>query len=462
MTAFPEADAEASSIEGNPMSAHPVDLGTPGIAEGTVIGDHIRILRRLGEGGMGEVYLADNLELPDKRYAIKVLHRELGTQPSFAGRLMGEAQMQSRLTDDNVVQLYDVLRWEDRLCLMMAYVEGSTLADLIGQSPGGLPEKRAIELMLDLLKGLNHAHEKGVLHLDVKPSNLLIDAAGRGRVTDFGISRSLEGSARPGEVAGTPAYMSPEQVEDPEHIDHRSDVFSAGIVFFEMLTGRLPFDEAASAVAGGRGAPYPQLVVPAADVRAFRKGVSPALARVVATALQRDRAARFQGCLEFEQAIRRYLRAQARRRTWAPLIAVLLVVGAVGSAAGYQWRRQVRAEAIGTLASTAVQQIDAYCRESARLRQRERAMDTAHQAGMSDLEAKFRRQVADMRRNLADIERGYADALGQLGGFDPAQVAEVLQARPAADAAAQRLMGVLRSDLATPGAAPVLAGRCRG
>ena len=451
------------------MSAQRDSLPDHELAEGSLIGDHFRVVRKLGAGGMGEVYLAENLNLPDKRYAIKVLRRDLSQIPRYAELLAGEAQKQSRLEHDNIVQIYDLLRWQQRHCLIMAFVEGMTLADMLDSEPGGLPEPRALDLVVHVLRALNHAHEKGVLHCDVKPANVLVDREQRVRVTDFGIARDvgLASSSLQLGVVGTPEYMSPEQATDPDRVDHRADVYAVGVLLFELLTGRLPFiHERADG-----NVRFPQLTDTPTDLREHRPDLAPMLARIVATAMQRDRAQRFQGCLEFLKAITVYRRRQRWRRTWLPAIGVTAVLALVGAVGSYQWQQKVKAsaaaerleaervaqaqrianeararESIQAALATAITQLDSMCRESLRLEARQVAMATATQAGFADLEAKFRQQIDAMRKNLSDYGRGYAASVTQMAKFDPRWVDEAIAARPRADADAGRWLDAVQAD----------------
>jgi serine/threonine protein kinase len=435
----------------------PTDPGED-IVEGGVIGDHFRILRKLGAGGMGEVYLAENANLPDKRYAIKVLRRELSSIEQYGQMLHDEAQRQARLEHENIVQLYDYFRWGQRYCLVLAFVEGQTLADIIEASPGGLPEKRALDLMLYILMGVNHAHEHGVLHCDIKPANVLVDTEQRVRVTDFGIARDLgpAAAARRGVVVGTPEYMSPEQIGDPEHVDHRTDVYSTGVVLFEMLTGKLPFKYEGEP----GGVRFPQLTVEPADIRDHRKELSPHLARIVTTALQASPAARFQGCMDFHEAILAYRRLQRWRRTWLPAIAGISLLAIAGAFGSYQWKKTIeeRAEAerleneaqarktVEALIATALKQLRSLCRESERLKTREEAVGTAAAAGFADLVTKLQTQVNDIRRNMTDYANSYADQLGQMTKFEVPVVNELLEAHPLQDPEDARFLPAVRSD----------------
>jgi hypothetical protein len=445
------------------VSGLPPRSSEEGIAEGTTIGDHFLITRKLGAGGMGEVYLAENLNLPGKRYAIKVVRKELTQVGHYAQQLEGEARRQGRLDHENIVQLYDYFRWQQRYCLIFPFVEGTTLAGLIDARPSGLKEEWALKLMRDILRGLNYAHENGVLHCDVKPANVLVDKEQRARVTDFGIARDV-GAGAAGErqvVIGTPEYMSPEQIADPDHVDHRADVFSAGVVLFEMLTGRLPFSREG-------GVRFPQLSTDPADIREFRKDLSPQLSRIVTTALQRDPAARFQGCSDFARSIVRYQRNRRWRRTWLPAIVIVSLLALVGALAFDQWvQAGARAErlktqriaeeekqknverarkTIGASIVTAIQQLDSLCRESARLQSRQKALAMASDSGIADLAAKFRGQIEDMHKNMADYSQGYAETLGQLAKFDPSLVKQLLEAHSQQDPESVRFLHAVRSD----------------
>ena len=440
-------------------------------APGTLVGDHFSLLRRLGSGGMGEVYLATNLNLPDKRYAIKVLRQELADEPRFAELLNAEAQRQARLDHDNIVQIYDYFQWQRHHCLVMTFVDGSTLADLIAAQPDGLKEAHALDVMLAILRGLNHAHEHGVLHCDIKPANVLVDTEQRVRVTDFGIARDLAPAA-PGErhaVVGTPAYMSPEQIASPDRVDHRTDVYSAGIVLFEMLTGQLPFkyeDEPG-------GTRYPQLSADPADIRDFRPKLSPRLARIVSTAMQREPAARFQGCIDFQRAIERYRRQQQIRRTWLPALAALSVVAVVAAVVNWQWKLKVEQEAeakrreaerialvekqenqararkaIEGLIVGGVKQLGSLCREEQNRQARLKLLRTSESEGFKDLAEKFRKQVQQIEQNMADYSNGYSSTLSQLTRFDAAMVDEQIGAHPPQDAESGAWLSPLRADYA--------------
>jgi len=413
---------------------------------GDTIGGHFVIRRKLGGGGMGEVFLAENLNVPDKKYAIKVLRREFSDQPRFVAMLRDEATKQSRLEHDNVVGMYDFLLWKDHYCLIQSYVEGKSLADMIAGSPGGLPLTVALPLMTGILSGLDHAHKIGILHCDVKPANVIVAKEdSRPRVTDFGISRDVGGKSRDSGVvgAGTAEYMSPEQVLSPYEIDHRSDVFSAGVLFFEMLCGRLPFDVDPEQ----HGAALPQLHQDAPDVRALRPDIPEPIARIVATALQRDPALRFQGCGDFRKAIADYLWWRRFIRILVPSLAVACVIAIVGTFFLLQWREGVNREArikreqnereAAMLAATTANEalvnvktsLNLLCRELNEYRAREPGLELARQAGDPDRVEKFRVRLSDMKANMDQYATKYGEAMRQLSSTGPDVVAAAITRR---------------------------------
>jgi len=207
---------------------------------GTIIRDY-EVLSLLGEGGMGEVYLARE-KLIGRQVAIKRLSRHLTQDPQFTERFFNEARIQSQLIHPSIVTFFSLFEHEGLYHMVLEYAPGSTLRHLIQQT-GPIPEQRAIPIFRQILTALEHAHGKGIIHRDIKPSNIMIGAGDSVKVMDFGIARIVQDShlTKTGSKLGTPAYMSPEQVRARKDIDHRSDIFSAGIVFYEMLTGRLPY-----------------------------------------------------------------------------------------------------------------------------------------------------------------------------------------------------------------------------
>ena len=214
---------------------------------------HYRILEKLGAGGMGEVYLAEDTKLR-RKVALKVLPEDMASDPERLERFKREARAVAALNHPNIVTIYSVEEVEGVHFLTMELVEGKTLADLVPAK--GLKLDRFFELATPIADALSVAHEKGITHRDLKPGNIMVGDDGRVRVLDFGLAKLLtEASAdeedtqlatREGLAVGTAPYMSPEQVQG-KNVDHRSDIFSLGILFYEMATGSRPFKGETSA-----------------------------------------------------------------------------------------------------------------------------------------------------------------------------------------------------------------------
>jgi serine/threonine-protein kinase len=207
---------------------------------GQTIGNY-KIIRSLGEGGVGRVYQGVDTML-DREVAIKVLRPELARQTSIVERFRSEAVLLAKLNHPNIATLYSLLRQGDELFMVLEFVRGETLEQLL-QRRGALPEDDAIPIFCQALDGINHAHELGIVHRDVKPGNMILTANGILKVLDFGIARLLGTSrkTKSGNIIGTLEYMSPEQVRGLE-TDARSDIYGLGIMLYEILTGRLPFE----------------------------------------------------------------------------------------------------------------------------------------------------------------------------------------------------------------------------
>jgi serine/threonine protein kinase/Tfp pilus assembly protein PilF len=198
-----------------------------------------KILEKLGEGGMGEVYLAEDTAL-NRRVALKFLPSSYASDPDFRARFKREAQAAAALNHPNIVTIHEVAEHEGRPFFAMEYVEGPSLKEAL--SAKDVPMEKTVDLAVQVAEGLSAAHAAGVLHRDVKPQNVLLDAQGRVRILDFGLAKAVTDSmiTETGSTLGTVAYMSPEQAQNVE-ADERSDIFSFGTVLYEMVTGQLPF-----------------------------------------------------------------------------------------------------------------------------------------------------------------------------------------------------------------------------
>jgi len=215
---------------------------------GMLLADSYEVLRVIGEGGMGRVYEAKHARLPNKRYAVKVLHGDLSRQPDVVTRFQREAEAASTLSHPNVIGVYDVNRTLDgRPYIVCEMLEGEELGDYLERA-GKLPVGPAVRIVRQVCHALGAAHAHGIVHRDVKPENVFLtgDPAGPlAKVLDFGISKVAESGAsltKTGMVMGTPAYMAPEQARG-DKVDKRADIYAVGAILYHALTGRRPFDE---------------------------------------------------------------------------------------------------------------------------------------------------------------------------------------------------------------------------
>lgn len=243
------------------------------------------VLAELGQGAMGIVYKARDPQL-ERIVAIKTLRRGLGLPPEeyadLKRRFYQEAKAAGRLKHANIVTVYDVVEIEGIPYIVMEFLEGRTLAELIG-TQGALDSRQAVDLVVQICKGLDYAHGSGVVHRDIKPGNIMVGPDGVAKVSDFGIARIVGSSVtRTGVVVGTPAYMSPEQLKGRVP-DGRSDLFSVGVVLYESLTGVNPFqsDDLTTTL-------YQVVQVDPAPVRERNPSVPLALERVTTRVLAKD------------------------------------------------------------------------------------------------------------------------------------------------------------------------------
>jgi serine/threonine protein kinase len=249
------------------------------------------ILELLGQGGMGYVYKARQKGL-DRFVALKLLPQEVSDDRNFAERFAREARALARLSHPGIVMVHDSGEVSGLFYFIMEYVEGLNLRDLLNRSEGRVESEQALQIVGSVCDALEYAHEEGVIHRDIKPENILLDRKGRVKIADFGLARLLGADTTeqsrltlnsPHRMLGTPHYMAPEQTERPLEVDHRADIYSLGVVFYEMLTGELPL---------GRF-PLPS----------ERGAASPTLDGVVVRALEKDPGRRYQRASDVRSAM---------------------------------------------------------------------------------------------------------------------------------------------------------------
>jgi serine/threonine-protein kinase len=264
------------------------------VNEGSVIDGRYRVLRKIGAGGMADVWLAEDTHL-QRQVALKVLHKHFAQDREFVARFQREAESAAGLQHPNVVAVYDRGDFDGVNYIAMQYVEGPTLKQLIDR---GLTPEQAVPLVRQVLEAARFAHRNGIVHRDLKPQNVIISADGVAMVTDFGIARAgLSEITQTGSVMGTPQYLSPEQAQGYE-VTPVSDLYSVGVLLYEALTGRVPFEgESAVAVAMKQVSEVPQ------RPSSINPQVSPALDAVVMRALEKEPGERFQSADAFIAAL---------------------------------------------------------------------------------------------------------------------------------------------------------------
>jgi serine/threonine-protein kinase len=260
----------------------------------SVLDDRYRILQRIGSGGMADVWLAEDTHL-QREVALKVLHPRFAQDTEFVERFRREAEAAAGLQHPNIVAVYDRGEVEGTYYIAMQYLQGSTLKQLIDAR---LSPPEAAGLIRQVLEGARFAHRHGIVHRDLKPQNVIVDAEGTATVTDFGIAQAgVSEITQAGSVLGTPHYLSPEQAQGFE-VTAVSDLYSVGVIFYEALTGRVPFEgDSAVAVAMKQVSQAPQ------RPSSINPQVSPALDAVVMRALEKEPGQRFQSADAFIAAI---------------------------------------------------------------------------------------------------------------------------------------------------------------
>ena len=260
-----------------------------------------KILRELGRGGMGVVYLAHQESL-DRQLAIKVIAPQLSRTPEFAQRFLREGKIAASLRHANIVQIFNAASDGEQQYLVMEYIQGSNLQQLL-EKKEILPESQALSLIVPLLEALHHAHQKGIVHRDVKPANVLLADDGRVVLTDFSVAL-LQESARitsTGVTLGTPAYMAPEQFSNAL-LDGRTDLYAVGLILYELVTGFNPFMADSVAESLKR-----QLLEDPPRPRSLTPGLSPDVEELIWKSIRKDPDERFGFALEMAEEARRCL-----------------------------------------------------------------------------------------------------------------------------------------------------------
>jgi eukaryotic-like serine/threonine-protein kinase len=274
---------------------------------GTVLSGRYKLEAKLGSGGMSTVYLARDNTL-DRAVAVKVMHREMSEQPDQLQRFRQEARAVAKLSHPNVVAVIDAGEDGGHPYIVFEYVEGETLKQRINRV-GALDAQEALAYAIEIARGLTVAHARRMVHRDIKPQNVLIDSEGRAKLTDFGISRQLEqdGMTATGRVLGTTDYVSPEQAMG-HPVDQRSDIYSLGVVLYEMFVGQVPF-HADSQV----GVAMKHVNEEMPDVQQRRPELSAAAAMVVERATAKDPGERYQSVGEMIDDLSTALEVEAAR-----------------------------------------------------------------------------------------------------------------------------------------------------
>jgi beta-lactam-binding protein with PASTA domain/tRNA A-37 threonylcarbamoyl transferase component Bud32 len=312
-------------------------------ALGDVLGGRYRLVELLGQGGMATIYRATDSQL-GRDVAVKVLHREYGRDPDFVARFRQEAQAAASLSHPGIVGVYDFGTDDSGPYLVMELVDGEDLASLLRRN-GPLPPRQAARLVAEVARALDAAHDRGIVHRDVKPGNIMLTVGGRVKVADFGIARAWAdaGLTLPGTTLGSVHYFSPEQALG-EPATAASDVYSLGIVLYELLTGRRPWEgDSAAAVAMARiSAPPPRV----SDVRPT---VPPALEAIDRKALAPEMAARFASAGAMAAALEAFL-DEGRIAGARPAAATAVAAGGAAIAAGAALAAGAAARAAGPAA----------------------------------------------------------------------------------------------------------------
>lgn len=270
---------------------------------------HYKIIEKLGEGGMGEVYKAQDSKL-DRFVALKFLPSQMTTTEAEKARFVQEAKAASAMNHPNVCTIYDILENDGKLFIVMEFIDGVTLRN----NKQILSEKRILDIGVQVAEGLAAAHEKGIVHRDIKPENIMIRKDGIVQIMDFGLAKLRETSGvsrltKAGTTMGTMGYMSPEQVQGLD-VDHRTDIFSLGVVLYELLAGESPFKGVHETAIM-----YEIVNVDPPPISTVKEGIDPQLDGIILECLEKDKDERFQSAKELAKNLRKIQRSLTSGRT---------------------------------------------------------------------------------------------------------------------------------------------------
>jgi eukaryotic-like serine/threonine-protein kinase len=317
----------------------------PRLERDTMVDDRYRIISRIGSGGMADVYCAEDTQL-GRQVALKLLYRRFAEDDQFVERFRREASSAAGLQHPNVVQVFDRGQWDGTYYIAMEMLPGRNLKQVV-RDHGALDPALAVDLVIQILKAARFAHRRGIVHRDIKPHNVIVDDEGRAKVTDFGIARAgASDMTETGSIMGTAQYLSPEQAQGLP-VDARSDLYSIGIVLYELLTGRPPFDAESPVTIALK-----QVSETPVRPRDLNPAVPPALDAVVIRALRKEPAERFQDADAFVAALESALAGgyvetvaedpaaaleEEDRRNWRRIAIIALIVLALAAIAIGAW-----------------------------------------------------------------------------------------------------------------------------
>ena len=291
-----------SSKKITPPLAETLQTSLNELSTGSTVAGRYQVIEELGIGGMGRVYKVFDTEIKEK-VALKLLKPEIASNQDMIERFSNELKFARKISHRNVCRMYDLGRGDGTLFITMEFVPGEDLKSFIRRSRQ-LVVGTAISLAKQVCEGLAEAHRMGIVHRDLKPGNIMIDEEGNAKITDFGIARSISGKGITGAgvMIGTPEYMSPEQVEGKE-ADLRSDIYSLGVVLYEMLTGRVPFEgDTPFSVALKQKSEVPQ------NPRQINIQIPDDLSRLILKCLEKDREKRFESAEELASELSKIAR----------------------------------------------------------------------------------------------------------------------------------------------------------